>query len=121
MIETITLKKLKTSDKIKKQNILRDIKVILIINKMFMDNLFIIAGFLETFQITNKKVINNFKLKKSIKMITTFNNNTHTQVITIKELLILKTNNFTKSILQIKTSNKEHTMRINFIKRTKKI
>jgi hypothetical protein len=121
MIEAITMKKLKTLDKIKKQNILRDIKVILTINKMFMDNLFTIAGFLETFLITNKKVINNFKLKKNIKMTSAFSNNTHTQVITIKVPLILKTNNFIKSIPQIKTSNKELMMRLNFTKRTKKI
>ena len=121
MIEAITLKKLKTTNIIKKQNILRDIKVILIINKMFTDNTFIIAGFLETFQIINKKVINNFRIQKNIKMTSAFSNNTHTQVITIKERLILKTNNFIKSFLQIKASNKDFMMRINFKKRAKMI
>jgi len=121
MIEAITLKKQNTLNKIKKQIILRDIKVILTINKMFMNNLFTIAGFLEIFQITNKKVINNFRLQKNIKMTSAFSSNTHTQVITIKEPLILKTNNFIKSIPQIKASNKKFMMKFNFTKRTKMI
>ena len=100
---------------------MKDIKDILIIKQMFMDNLFIIAGFREIFQITNKKVINNFKLKRNIKMILVFTSNTLTQVITIKEPPILKTNNFIKNILQIKASNKELTMKFNFKKKVRKI
>ena len=77
---------------------------------MFMDNLFTIAGFLEISQITNKKLINNFKLKRNIKMTSAFTSNTLTLVITIKEHPMAKINNFHKSIHQLKA--KEFMMRI---------
>ena len=81
---------------------MKDIKDIKIIKQMFMDNLFTIAGFLEISQITNKKVINNFKLKRNIKMTSAFTSNTLTLVITIKEHPMAKINNFRKSIHQLK-------------------
>ena len=89
---------------------MKDIKDIKIIKQMFMDNLFTIAGFLEISQITNKKVINNFKLKRNIKMTSAFTSNTLTLVITIKEHPMAKINNFRKSIHQLKA--KEFMMRI---------
>ena len=89
---------------------MKDIKDIKIIKQMFMDNLFTIAGFLEISQITNKKVINNFKLKRNIKMTSAFTSNTLTLVITIKERPMAKINNFRKSIHQLKA--KEFMMRI---------
>ena len=88
---------------------------------MFMDNLFTIAGFLEISQITNKKVTNNFKLQRNIKMTSVFTSNILIQVTTIEEPHILKTNNFIKSILQLKRSNKEFMMRFKFKKRARKI
>ena len=89
---------------------MKDIKDIKIIKQMFMDNLFTIAGFLEISQITNKKVINNFKLKRNIKMTSAFTSNTLTLVITIKERPMAKINNFRKSIHRLKA--KEFMMRI---------
>ena len=120
-IGAILLKRQKIWDKTKKlnKNISKDTlkkdTLLKIINQMHMDNFFTIAGFLEISQTTNKKVTNNFKVQRNIKTTSVFINNTLTQVTTIKEPLIHKTNNFIKSILQLKASNTE------FIRHNKKI